>query len=341
MAVFSKKNLEKIRAEEKQPKKHAILLVDDEKDNLVTLTNVLSDFYDVHTAADGQEALDLVKKQELKIHLIISDQRMPQLTGVEFLQESLDIIPHTKRIILSGFADVEAILAAINKARIHEFLLKPVENQKLLLTVKRALEAYELERNNVKLIGELKELNANLETKVEDRTSELREAMRKLEILATTDQLTGAFNRRKCEEILVHEVERFNRYDRTFSIVIFDIDHFKKVNDVYGHLVGDIVLKEIAGLIREKSRANDYLVRWGGEEFLILLPEIELSSAKTMAENIRVSIATHRFPEVEKITVSLGVTEFRSGDTTDRLLVRADEALYRAKNGGRNKVVEA
>ena len=187
MALFKKEVLRKLLEEENKPKTHTILIVDDEHNNLDSLSKVLEEDYHVLTASDGQEALDLIRREKEHIQLIISDQRMPRLTGVEFLEQTLQIIPKVKRIILSGFADVEAVIAAINRARIYEFILKPVDVQKLILTVRRALEAFDLERKNIGMMEELRDLNRNLEGKVADRTRDLEQ--RNQEILRTQNHL--------------------------------------------------------------------------------------------------------------------------------------------------------
>ena len=120
---------------------------------------------------------------------------------------------------------------------------------------------------------------------------------------------------------------------------MFDIDHFKRVNDRYGHSYGDLVLKDLCRLIRGLIRQGDMLIRWGGEEFIILLPATEIDEAAQLAERIRQDVETERFPEVGSITISLGVAQLRKGDNIDSLLKRVDNALYHAKQSGRNRVV--
>lgn len=172
----------------------------------------------------------------------------------------------------------------------------------------------------------------------EEANRELHKAMVELDTLATTDKLTGAFNRRRFEEIIEYEVNQANRYQRQLSLVIFDIDFFKRVNDTFGHQVGDLVLAEIAQVVTANIRKSDSLARWGGEEFTILAPGITLPQASQLAEKIRLVLSAHPFPKGASITVSLGVAEFHKGDIPDRLLKRADDALYRAKTNGRNRV---
>lgn len=167
----------------------------------------------------------------------------------------------------------------------------------------------------------------------------LKEINDLLEKQATTDALTGIFNRMKFNKSLTNEIQRAQRYSTPLSLIIFDIDHFKQVNDTYGHLAGDTVLKNLAGLVVSNLREIDVFARWGGEEFVIQTPETNPDGAIKLAEKLRSKIEKHDFSEPEKITTSFGVTTFKKGDNTVSLLNRADEALYRAKEGGRNQVV--
>jgi len=155
-----------------------------------------------------------------------------------------------------------------------------------------------------------------------------------------TDALTGLNNRMKLDEVLENEVNRAQRYQSTFSIIMLDIDYFKKVNDTYGHLVGDEVLKKVADLLKRTFRKTDVPGRWGGEEFLILLPQQDRIRACMIAERLRAAIEASEFPDVGTITSSFGVTEHASEDTVENLIKRADDALYRAKELGRNRVEE-
>ncbi|TAN76928.1 MAG: diguanylate cyclase [Gallionella sp.] len=156
--------------------------------------------------------------------------------------------------------------------------------------------------------------------------------------LASTDSLTGAYNRRKFTELFASELQRKLRYSGRLALIMFDIDHFKHVNDEFGHAAGDAVLREMARLVHDLIRANDVLVRWGGEEFLIFLPQNGYEAAAALAEKLRCTIEDYRFPGVPKVTVSFGVSEYVAGDTLESLCARADNALYRAKQEGRNRV---
>jgi diguanylate cyclase (GGDEF)-like protein/PAS domain S-box-containing protein len=168
--------------------------------------------------------------------------------------------------------------------------------------------------------------------------SERKLAEEELKRLATTDKLTGAYNRTKFNEIIGREIERVRRYNQPLSIIIFDIDRFKRVNDRYGHSAGDYVLRTIADIVRDSIRKIDYFVRWGGEEFMIISSETNLKEAHALAERIRVIIESYMFKDIGKVTVSFGVTEFNENDTENSLIKRADDAMYEAKKKGRNRV---
>lgn len=162
--------------------------------------------------------------------------------------------------------------------------------------------------------------------------------MERFKFLAETDRLTGLFNKGKFNEVLKKEVERAKRYKRPLSLIIFDIDHFKRINDTYGHKVGDEVLKELAKIIKSVIRKADFVARWGGEEFVILAPETDLDGALNLAEKLRQTVEKHQFPTVKNVTISLGVAQYIDGETPEEFIIRADMALYKAKENGRNRV---
>ena len=155
--------------------------------------------------------------------------------------------------------------------------------------------------------------------------------------LRETDELTGLYNRRKLIAELERRFAEFRRYHHPLSLIIFDIDLFKQVNDKYGHLRGDAVLQELTQLCAELIRDHDTLGRFGGEEFALILPNIRATEAATTAERLRKAIAEHSFQHIGSITISLGLTIAREDDDTiENLISRADEALYNAKRNGRN-----
>lgn len=152
------------------------------------------------------------------------------------------------------------------------------------------------------------------------------------------DHLTNIGNRRSIDTWLEQQIKRAEKQQVPFSIIYFDIDHFKKVNDVYGHDVGDYVLKELTTVVSNMLHATDLFGRWGGEEFLIISSDEHLADAVLFAEKLRQSIEVYEFAHVEHITSSFGVASYREGDSAKSIIRRADEALYNAKNSGRNNV---
>lgn len=160
----------------------------------------------------------------------------------------------------------------------------------------------------------------------------------KLENLATIDGLTGLCNRLKIENNVNEEVERAERYKRGLSVILLDIDNFKSVNDDYGHHIGDAVLREFSSILKNGIRKVDAVGRWGGEEFLIILPETGIEEAKNVAEQVRSEIENHLFTVVKQKTSSFGVSEYIQGDNSRSIINRADKALYKAKEYGKNQI---
>ncbi|MCL6539410.1 MAG: GGDEF domain-containing protein [Roseiflexus sp.] len=157
--------------------------------------------------------------------------------------------------------------------------------------------------------------------------------------LAYTDTLTSLPNRRRLYEDVYRLIALAERYGQEFCVCLFDLDHFKRLNDTHGHLVGDQVLQEVAQVARLHLRAADLFGRWGGEEFVVLLPQTRLSDAQTALERVRLALHTIALPSVHPITASFGIAAYLPGDTSESLLHRADQALYLAKTTGRNRIV--
>ena len=350
MAVFNINNLKrkKIKPEVEKP---FIMLVDDEQENINSLRYLLGADYKIVSASNGREALEIIDDMTNPhlIQLIVSDQRMPELSGVDFFVKIVNRMPDTIRIILTGYSDIQTIIDSINEAQIFKFMTKPVEPEELKLTVRRGIEVFNMRR---KLI----EQTQKLEEMVESRTRELRVALSKLEKLSLTDQLTGAKNRRFIENVIsaeLAEVKRsYNPIDNThptpksLGFILIDVDHFKNINDTYGHNAGDKVLIQLTQLLKATCRESDWVVRWGGEEFLIICRDSCLSTTEQLAERIRLKMAAHMFDIGNGITLnktcSLGVSCYPFNPTNvdffdwEQVLYLADSALYKAKNSGRN-----
>jgi diguanylate cyclase (GGDEF)-like protein len=159
-----------------------------------------------------------------------------------------------------------------------------------------------------------------------------------IHLLATTDSLTGIVNRSEFSRILASEMDRAKRYGTPLSLIMYDLDYFKRVNDSFGHDAGDEVLRAVTDVVKGNTRTVDVVARWGGEEFMVLMPQSNLAAARSAAEKLRQAIAEHRFDKVNTVTVSFGVTEFVPQDDFNTLLKRVDDALYLAKANGRNRV---
>jgi polar amino acid transport system substrate-binding protein len=186
---------------------------------------------------------------------------------------------------------------------------------------------------------------AQANRKIRDMLNDLHNAQVQLEDQnrmfkrqSITDALTGIYNRLKLDEDLSYAIKRSERTKSEFSIILLDIDNFKLVNDQFGHLVGDELLKAFSSLLVSSIRKSDIVGRWGGEEFLIICPDTDLQGCKKLAEQLRKRIAEHEFPEKKVLNASLGVTAHQQDETADTMIARVDKALYRAKKHGRNRV---
>lgn len=168
--------------------------------------------------------------------------------------------------------------------------------------------------------------------------AEKEQLLKRLDVLATHDPLTGAWNRRQFDELLAREIARAHRYRQPLSLIMFDIDHFKNVNDTHGHLAGDDLLAALSVYVSANIRDSDILARWGGEEFMLIVPGVDVEAAARQAEKLRALIEHGDFGVIGRVTCSFGVTQFRNGDTPDGFTGRADAAMYRAKQTGRNRV---
>jgi two-component system cell cycle response regulator len=296
--------------------KPLILIAEDSATIRAVLTAQLTDSgYRVVAATNGREALERFAQDRPDVALLDID--MPELDGMGVLDvvvgdPELATIPV---VFLTGRATSEDVAEGLARGA-HDYLRKPVESSELAARVRAALRTKGL-------------------------ADELRERNAELELLATTDHLTGLYNRRFVVRELERLILRAGRHGHPLSVAMLDIDHFKSINDQHGHAVGDAVLIEVAARIKRRLRGDDMVGRWGGEEFLLVLPETLPEGTGIVAESVRAAIADEALALVAgslDVTASIGWATWEPGDGSDNLLGRADLALYSAKAAGRNTV---
>ena len=332
-----------------------ILVIDDEAENLAALERVVRGKFEMLGIQKPSQALEEISRNDFQV--VVSDLRMPGMLGTELLAEIAKRRPLVSRVILTGHTETKEILDAINRAEIYRYVTKPWENNELLTVLQQAVNHHLLLTKNQELIEALKDkneklilkekellnFNQTLEQKVEERTFELKEANEKLSELASTDSLTKVLTRRAIFTKFNEEIDRAARYKRPLVIAMVDVDHFKKFNDTEGHVLGDEALKKIAQAFCTNLRKSDAVGRYGGEEFLLVLPETKLQSAREIAERLRHNIEKISFQgqkEEAYLTVSMGLAAFpEHGTNADDLVQAADHGLYMAKQKGRNQIV--
>ncbi len=302
--------------------KPAILLVEDEPTIRRNVARQLEHAgYAVIAVATGHEALEILEKQFIPLLLAAWD--MPEMNGVELCRAVREIpLEGYVYTILLGAPEAEANIIAGLAAGADDYLAKPPDDNELRARLHTGQRILRLEQS-------------------------LRAANRHIHQLLITDALTAAYNRRYLMDRLPQEIERAQRHDRPLSVVLCDVDHFKSINDTYGHQSGDRVLRGLATLLKSELRKDiDWVVRYAGEEFLIVLPETWLADAVAVAEKIRVHVASHLF-EIDggtiSVTLSLGVAGFDTVSSpenagVDAIMDQADICLFRSKEAGRNRV---
>lgn len=295
-----------------------LLIVDDEEFALKALKKVFSDqTFIVTTTTNAKAALNILETHYIDV--IISDLCMPEVDGLSFLEKCQEFYPTTPRIAISGKAMPEDLIKLINQTKISAFIAKPWKAGELVQQVQEAARKRYLDYYCAQILKtENEELNR----------------------LSERDYLTKIYNRRKLNASLDHQQEQFLRYQTPFSAVLIDIDHFKQVNDEFGHQAGDRFLLEVVARIDNRIRKLDIFGRWGGEEFLIICPSTSQDGAMKLAESLCKCIADSPFETIGYRTASFGVCEFtQDTHTIDNLIEQADAALYQAKQSGRNRVV--
>jgi two-component system cell cycle response regulator len=313
-----------------------ILIADGVRENLVDLRAILTgDGHEVRTASDGQECLRSVAEQAPDV--IILATTLPEPSGAEVCRllradESTAEIPI---LMISASEGADEIIRCLELGAL-DCVTQPVNRRILLARVRSALRIKAAQEEKDQLLAKLEESYLLLEAVTEN-----------LERVSLEDRLTGVGNRRSMETELERSRARAQRYQRPYATILVDIDFFKKYNDHYGHQAGDVVLKQVADALGDDLRETDGAYRYGGEEFLVLLPETEAARAEEVAERLRQRVEAlgipHCVTEVGCVTISLGIgCETAEADAPaewEEVVRRADSALYRAKSAGRNCVV--
>ncbi|HYN85586.1 MAG TPA: diguanylate cyclase [Pyrinomonadaceae bacterium] len=303
-----------------------ILVADDEPVNLALIKRRLEwEDYEIYTAEDGREAVE--RARVLHPDLIILDVMMPILDGLQACRllkddERTRDIPV---IFLSALDDMETKVNGL-AAGGNDYISKPFRAEELIARVAVAIR---LKRER----DELRQ-SADEATRRAEAASEM----------SMSDALTGLLNRYGLQRSLQHEQAEARRYARPLSCLMIDIDHFKHVNDTYGHAAGDAALMQVARVLTDSVRASDVVCRYGGEEFLVLMPETNLEGALALGEKIRVAASSRLYGDGERffrLTLSIGAARLLSHESAHDMLARADVALYHAKESGRDRVEAA
>ncbi|WP_338844422.1 diguanylate cyclase [Massilia sp. W12] len=362
MALFKREKLQQLQEmQSKSADLPLILLVDDEDANLRVMRQILEQDYQLICHNSAAQALQWLQNQvDLRnLAVIISDQRMPGMSGVDFLQQSIALAPDANRIIVTGFSDIGAIIDSINRAEIYRYIVKPFDTQDFQMTVKRTVETWQMRCQLKRFQQELEEKVALRTAELAQKNLELERTNRALQEASLTDPLTGLRNRRFLLQqmdadaaIILRRHEECIKLQQTppadADLVFFmvDLDHFKQVNDVYGHAAGDSVLVQMRERLQQVFRESDYLVRWGGEEFLVVARATRRSDAAQLAERMCETIANQDFHLQDGLrirkTCSVGfaclpfLLRHPQHFTWAQVADLADQALYMAKRRGRN-----
>ncbi len=302
-----------------------ILIAEDDLVSSKLLKKILeTQGYDVLTAKDGQEGWEIFQKEKEDIGLAVIDWIMPRMDGLKLCQKikKFQVPYYIYVIFLTGKVDIDNVVEGLESGA-DDYLTKPFNKRELLSRINVGKRFVQLQQK-------------------------LREANNKLYLLAITDGLTKILNRKAFLERLEEELSRMSRENSFFCLIMFDIDHFKRINDEYGHLAGDKILVEIVRRIKSQLRSYDIIGRYGGEEFLVGISGADEELGVKIAEKFRTCICEKHFDynnKIINISISLGVDcqKIKTNDNITQLLEilikRVDDALYKAKETGRNKVV--
>jgi diguanylate cyclase (GGDEF)-like protein len=302
-----------------------ILVIDDNIENIKLTGNLLKqNGYEVLTALSGLQGIKIaIEKQP---DLILLDLMMPEIDGFETARRfkenpKISGIP----IIFLTAKDINKFITKAFEVGGADYVMKPININELLARVETQLS-----------------LKARTD-ELEKAYSMIKNKNKELNELLITDGLTKLYTRGYLMKKIKEEKIRYKRYKASFSLIMCDIDHFKKVNDTYGHDAGDLILKEVSKLMQNSSREQDTIARWGGEEFMILLPETTLEEAHAVAQRIMETLREKVYNyEEEKIsvTMSFGLAMYEAKESIDEIIKRVDEKLYEAKESGRDQICQ-
>ncbi|MCE5195282.1 MAG: diguanylate cyclase [Nitrospiraceae bacterium] len=313
--------------------KAKILLVEDSNTQGAFVKDYLEKTgYEVLWVQNGKSALKAVTTE--KIDIVLLDVILPDISGNEVCRwmKSNEKSCSIPIIMLTVKGAVTDKIAGF-QAGADDYLPKPYSEIELNARIYTCLRTKTLQ-------DELRKKNVELE----DKNFQLEAVNNKLNLLSTTDMLTGAYNRRKFEEVLKLEFAKVQRYNKPLACMMLDIDHFKKINDTFGHHSGDAVLKETYEIIKSSAREIDTVARWGGEEFIMLLPDTKKEDAMSPANRILKGMSSHLFPDIphEHVTISIGVAGIPDPNIKmtdeEKIVLAADFAMYAAKKKGRNRI---
>ncbi|MCG8571653.1 MAG: diguanylate cyclase [Spirochaetes bacterium] len=337
-------------------KKVKVLVIDDSEEILFLVESILSlNSFEVVKTNRAEKALEQL---DTSIDAIILDLMMPGMSGMDFLKifREKEIFSHIPVIVLTAKDNSDKEIARILEQGANDYITKPffqaefisrvrVHSKIKQLTEKLISTNRRLHRKN-KLLQKAVKREEKLNEKIIERTIALKRANKKIAQLnsalkysSSHDPLTSIYNRGAILTFLENDIQRTKRIKNELSLIMFDIDYFKKINDTYGHLVGDEVLKSLAYLVKDSIREIDLFGRYGGEEFIIILPDTNITEGITLVERLMINVRNHAFKtskEELKITVSLGLAEYNHSETIDQFIERVDNSLYEAKHAGRD-----
>ncbi|MBN2545068.1 MAG: diguanylate cyclase [Spirochaetes bacterium] len=279
---------------------HRILFVDDDKETIKIFTRQFGKIYNIDAAKNAGEALKMFNNKN-HYSVVIADMRMPGMNGIEFLEKVKEVSPVSTRIMLTGNADLEVAIEAINKGNIFKFLTKPCRKENINDVIKLGIIKYKEEKQ--------------------------------LQNESLIDPLTGIWNRRYFDIQVEKEIKNSKKYLKMFSIVFIDINDFKKINDSYGHKIGDEALKFTADILKETCRRADIAARYGGDEFVIFLHHEDKNGALGLVLRLKKIIDKKRINFIFKnLSIAAGVATFPvDGKNIHKLMKISDEEMYRDK----------